>query len=387
VLVRGRTILSYATSARTDSLTLSIRKLLGQFDLRGVRRPTVIAGIGPFACHLKPLSGLPESAKATLLSEAVRENVDRYFLRSTHGWYVSELHRSGGAWRAAVVDRAVVDELRAACTELRLSLLGSVPTVGTLGKAFHDGVLSWQDGDIQLLLTLKDGECMSATHRPVGAATAATAAPRVALRSEDPDFVAIADAYAVSQCKGQAPFLVRGTAPVRPSPVRRAVLAGLTLAIGAAALVAPTVSLLRDGAVAEHRVSAKADSVARLQAVEVQLREISAELSEIARFAASRRSTVALLGAISQALPESTAIVSLHTDTTGGTIVFVSRNAADVLPALTSVQGLAAPEFVGALTGEVIEGVDVQRGGVRFSFARDPSRPAHAADARAGVAR
>ncbi len=88
---------------------------------------------------------------------------------------------------------------------------------------------------------------------------------------------------------------------------------------------------------------------------------------------------VPLLGAIGDALPDSTAIVSLRVDSASGSMTVVSSAAARVLPALEELSGIAGAALAGSVSRENMGGARVQRVAIRF---RRP--PVDTATTRAG---
>jgi hypothetical protein len=80
-----------------------------------------------------------------------------------------------------------------------------------------------------------------------------------------------------------------------------------------------------------------------------------------------------LLGSLSQVLPESTAIVSFHMDSTGGTLIALAPVGNTILPELSHAAGVVSAEITGAVTREAVGGVPVQRVVTTFRFVR-PSK-------------
>jgi hypothetical protein len=102
------------------------------------------------------------------------------------------------------------------------------------------------------------------------------------------------------------------------------------------------------------------------------LRHTTAALNEIGTFLAERRSVALLLGGLSRALPDSTAIVNLRVDSLGGTMTLLSRTAASIVPRVATVQPVVEPRIVGAVTRETVSGRQLQRVTVRFALRRPP---------------
>ena len=84
---------------------------------------------------------------------------------------------------------------------------------------------------------------------------------------------------------------------------------------------------------------------------------------------------VLLLGALAEALPDSSAIVTLRVDSAAGSMTLLSTSAASAIPRLAAVDVIAEPRIFGAVTREAIGAAQLQRIAVRFGFPRVRSAP------------
>jgi hypothetical protein len=135
---------------------------------------------------------------------------------------------------------------------------------------------------------------------------------------------------------------------------------------GTAALMARGYHAAQIAAAANGALAALRDSELAADHVDAELRRTTADLDRIDQFAAARGRLTTLLGAISEALPDSTAVVSLRLDTLDATFMVLAPHAADVLPSLLDLRSVAAPRIVGAVTREVQAGVRLERASFRF---------------------
>jgi len=82
-----------------------------------------------------------------------------------------------------------------------------------------------------------------------------------------------------------------------------------------------------------------------------------------------------MLSEIAQSIPESTAILSLRADTIGGTLVTLSRRAADIVPQLREVSAIQGSQIFGAAMRETQGTAALERATIRFTFVRQtPAR-------------
>jgi hypothetical protein len=154
---------------------------------------------------------------------------------------------------------------------------------------------------------------------------------------------------------------------------RRAWQAAAVLAFGAAVAFAAVARGLRAAqAAAGIRIElTKAQSLKReLERHESDLQRITQTLDRVSTFAADRGSVTRLLGSLSETMPESTAMLTFHVDSSEGGFTAVAPHVTDVLPLLESIEEINAARIVGSVTPEVISGVHVERAAFRFRRTR-----------------
>jgi hypothetical protein len=373
LVVRRSAVLWRGEAAVRDpnSLAGEIAALLGKVPRSRWHQREVIAVIGPAAAQVKRITGLPENAADRELTEAVRLNAARFFLRNGSPLMTSSVTQRGNERWCAAFHASVVAALTDACERERVRLRGCVPSATTLGCGLADGRVVWIDGETVEEVTLRRGEC--ARVRRLAAGERAAPALRAPLRALGADAARFADAYGAAVLGSRSQFLVDPGAALRGNRRRmvvRAALATLLLFTSAAAISAPAI----------HATLRERAAVARLNALGPQssstlsaMRELSGATQSVRRieeFASSRRSMTMLLGSLSQVLPESTAIVSLRVDSVGGTLVGLTQVGNTILPEVSRVAGVVSAELTGAVTREVVAGVPMQRFVSVFRFVR-----------------
>jgi len=94
-----------------------------------------------------------------------------------------------------------------------------------------------------------------------------------------------------------------------------------------------------------------------------------------------------LLGAFSRVLPESTAIVELRIDSTGGSFTALSPHAADILPQLAGIDGATSARIAGTITRENVAGAQLERATFRFERPRPSTHDSPSPRARLAVSK
>lgn len=315
-----------------EALPVDIAGLIASAPRARWRRPVVTGTIGSRAAQLKRISGLPANASDRALSDAVRLSAPRFFLTNGSPLLTSNIHRRDGELWCAAIDEDVVTALAEACRAAGMPFRGCVPS----------------------------------------AAAARDAAP------PSDEQARFADARAAAIAGTHSPFLIDPGAPARSRERRtrdRALLVACAVVAFAGALVGPGIrAIVRERSAAAHLQALGEQSAAPLTA----MRDFSAAAEVVRRveaFSSSRRSMVALLGALSRVLPESTAILSFHADSTGGTLVLLTPVGNTILPEISRAPGIVSADITGAITRETVAGAPVERVATTFRFVRP--RPAH----------
>jgi hypothetical protein len=380
VLLRDGAIAWRAARAVVDSEPLAdvIAELLTGAPIRRLFRPAVVAAIGPATSQVKRLTGLPTVSEQAVVSQLLRANTGRFFLHSDASLAAPVAYRSNGSWWGAVVHDQTIESIQEACERARLRFEGCIPTSAALAHMITDGSVEWRDGDLRTTVTVAR-RIWTDIRRDHEGASPVELIP--ALARTGADAARYADAFVAACSTRESPLFLRPAHRRGSLPARSRILA-LTAAVFLAFLAA----LSARGLAAARQVSKDGARLASLRSTSAewapvgqQLREASGGLNQVARFYATRRSAVQLLDAISRALPDSTAIVTLRVDSAGGSMTLVSTSAASIVPSLAGLTLIEQPRIVGAVTRESVGGARVQRIAIRFRFpsARPaPSEPA-----------
>jgi hypothetical protein len=183
------------------------------------------------------------------------------------------------------------------------------------------------------------------------------------------DSLQFADAYGAALCTRRTALLWR-TKPSREAQKSRSRVLGflivLTLLTGIAAVLAPGLAAERARRVAAGRLPSLQAAATEVARQNRELQRVSKELDQIARFAAENRSMVSLLGRVAQILPESTAILNIHVDSIGGSVVMLSTSGAEILPDIAQAEGLESADLVGTVTSQNSGSARLQRMMLRF---------------------
>ena len=130
----------------------------------------------------------------------------------------------------------------------------------------------------------------------------------------------------------------------------------------------------------EHEAQAQ---VARLRSVELEasrtlseLRSVSQFLDAVASFESERGHVTRLLGDLSEAIPESTAIITMRVDSVEGSFVAIAPHVMDVLPELAGIHEMSGARVTGSVTRETFAGARLERATFRFR------RPTHGGQVR-----
>ncbi|HEY4303838.1 MAG TPA: hypothetical protein VGM82_05195 [Gemmatimonadaceae bacterium] len=303
-----------------------LQRLLASVPNPGWRRATIGVAVGSTWVQVKRLEGLPQ-IHAQLVTQVVRENATTFFLKRPGGIATSEVHQiDDGLW-AAAFDRDVIDEIGALAREYKLRLVGIVP---------RDAALIENDPP-----------------------------------SEDSRFACASAAANVDRRTPFTQFAERNNRRrgMRPHAVRAAML----VATAFAAAIAPLVQ----GALDERRLTRELAAARPLEIEAVrmtsELRRVSDALNQRGVFESRRGRMTRLLGAVARMSPESTAFVSLRADSADVNLVTVSTSVADLVPALSTIRGVASVRLVGAVAHDVVNGIRLERAALRIRLSEGDS--------------
>lgn len=372
---QGRVVWKAELSSR-EPLELVVGELLANMRLRLWTRPTVIAAVGPAHAQLRKLTGLPPVSDRAALAQVVAESAGRFFLRNGVPLVTSGVRREGASegWSAAL-EQPVVAALETACRACRLRLMAVYPTMAVLPSVLRGDSLSWRDGEIQAQVECEGGRLRSARRAYAIAnercVEVEPAAPVAALSALGADGWRFADAYGAAIASASDPLAHR---PARSSrgvstPRWRFYLAGAVLVASIGALAGVPALLDERSATRDARALAQlAKRRSAAMSAESDLMRVSSALNEVAAFNLDRRSMSLFIRDISRLMPVGSAIVALHADSVGGTLVALAPRAAVLIAKLEDIPGLSAPTIVGPVTREVAAGAEVERVTLRFRW-------------------
>lgn len=372
VLVRGRQVAWHAAVDRTSITSLgdAITSLLSSLPKSpGVRRATV--AIGPSSCQVKKLDGLPSVGDLSLLTRLLHENSASFFLLGGSRLAITDVARLGGGtlW-AGAFDHDVALVAVAALKKKGYLKFRIVPSVIALASVLQAGETCWSDGDHAVEIRVTDGQILAHVRRVLQETPAEIPKLIGPVTQLGDDAWPNAAAFAAAILPRNASFTWRPAPdPKRVARLRRVRMAAMVVVCvlcALAAVVAPGVRaarVVRNSAEEMDRLREAQTEFARAQG---ELRRTALALDRIERFQAERGKTTLLLGALSQALPESTALATLRLDSLDGNFVALTPHAADILPQLASIPEIISPRIVGSLTNEMVGTAQVQRATIRF---------------------
>jgi len=380
VAQRGRAVW-HDREAVDGSVGEALDRLLGRIPARAGRGSAIRVAVGPSRCQVARLSGLPARASAVAASQAVAAGPERFFLATDGPLATGPAELRGGTWWAAAFPRAVLDEIRAAVERRKLVVREFVPGLVMLPSVLEGETLSWPDGKYRGEVTVAGGTWTDARRlRNASGQASQPVRPRSNFEPLAREDVRYADAYAAAVTAKSPRIALRARSPHETAQRGRAIR-GTLVAVAAlsclAAVAAPGVA----AGYVNARMSRALDSLrgggAAVARETYALQRATAVEDSIAHFASNRRSMLILLGALTVALPESTALVSFHVDSLGATAVVLSPGGAAVLAALDSIPLIRAPQIVGPISRETVGGADVERLAVRFAFPGAPAPVNH----------
>jgi hypothetical protein len=356
------------SSEALGELLRSIPTVGGRFRLG------LVAAVGPYKAQAKQLAALPAVRDTRLLDQAVRENAARFFLRGAQPPATTRVWRSpSGEFWCAAYDADLLRTIIAACRDVRVAFLGAVPAAVAAGRATQAGAGRWRDEKLVVDFDAPDGEPRVMRRYRAVPMDGELAPPLTERASElGEEAWSFADAYGAATYPLRAPLIWRALdSQTRPhTRLLRGTLVALSSVMAFATAAGPGIRAslaAREARIATAPLRAALQTAHRIDA---ELRAVSADIDGIQRYASSRRSSLGLVAGLAQTLPESTAIVSLRVDTLGGTMVTLSRRAADIVPQLRDVAGIATSHLYGSATREIVAGASLERATIRFALER-----------------
>jgi hypothetical protein len=361
---------SPASAAETfERLLASLPKQLG------FRRATV--AIGPQWCQVKQIEGLPAVNDLALLTKLLRENNASFFLRGAGRLALSDVVRlSGGSFWAAAFEEEIATSVIETLKRLRFIDTQVVPSLSAVASILPSGVWCWRDGEHVIELTIGERRAFGGVRRVATDIEVVQPPLTGALVKLGDEAWVNSAAFGAAVSRGRLSFAWRPTPDpkrlARARKIRIGIAAALSAVAAVGAIAAPGArasQLIRDRSGELAALRASQTEVARAQG---ELRRVAATLDRVERFREQRGKITMLIGAISQALPESTALVTLRLDTLEGNFVALTPHAADILSQLADVSDIVQPKIVGSLTKETMGPVQVERATVRFKRLAPP---------------
>ncbi len=356
----------------------ALAAFLGQLPLPRWPRPRLTVALGSAFAQTKRLAGLPPLADERLLARAVDEHVGRFFLKNGIPLVTTSVRVDSPdvVW-AAALDQPVVAAVESACRTTRVRLHGIVPVVDVVGRglalAASDSV-TWRESGPGSRISWINGRLIGVSRHSGSADPAPAPIPVAALSALGDSAWRFAAAYGATQHLGQTLVWRSRVEAADAVPRWRLGVAGAAAALAlCATLLVPALS----ARLAERRTIAHLGAVgpARQRALRIDRETdlVTRALGEVAAFDAGRRPVTLILGALARALPAQSAVVALHVDSLGGSVVALAPRAGAVLTALEHVPGVAAPEIVGPVTRELTGSdaahqIDVERATMRFRW-------------------
>jgi hypothetical protein len=306
---------------RALAIAIAMKKLLASAPTigptSGRRRLALGVLLQPPLVQVRRLEGLPPLDER-LLDRLVSENASSLFLRRDGGLAIGKVERSADALWGAAIDRVVVNEIVAAAHQLRFALRGIAP----------------------VSMFVEEKEC----------------APHA--------LCAVA-----SRVDRRTPLVWTPDRFVERPHVRRRLRAAIVSALVTAGVLAWSVPILR-AAIGERRM---ARELAAMHDVETEalrsaaeLARVTRSLSERAAFDANRGRVTSVLAAVTQALPDSTAMLSFQADSLDVRLTVLSARVMDMLPALAGASHTASLRLVGPVSHELVNDVRLERAAFRF---------------------
>lgn len=364
-----------AERARTEEpLTRTIERILTDAPMARWRQPRVIAAVGPTHAQTKRLVGLPPVGDQLRLGDVVRESASRFFLKNGVPLVTTWSPCADGPPWAAAVEQPVLEAIESACRMRRVKLAAIVPTVSVLAcvadEANGTSCIAWKDGGVWVELALEAGELVAV--RRAGDAGGLITPDTTHFPMADvlgPEGSRFADALGAARARPDDMLAWRGRRDPQASTVPQ-----WRLALAALAIILATAGWLAAPGVAARLVERAA--VARLTKLgpvrrdvtfaEREFAKLTGALSEVAAFDGPRIPMTPLLGDLTRALPDESALVTLRLARDGGNLVALTPRAAVVLTKLETVPGIDGAEIIGPVTREVLAGKTLERVTIRF---------------------
>lgn len=280
---------------------------------RSRRRQAVRVGLAPPHGRIRPLHGVDASTDPATVAGLFSAAPSDFFLGEPARMIPCPPAPDGDGWRAAVLDRELVDELVRVVTSGRRLFRGAVPIAETPAP-----------DEEQALIHLAEEVASLAT----------------------------------------PPHLFDPLSDRRDSRngrIRLALMACAMLGAAAAAVVAPTLGMRRYAAGVDGRLAGLRVQLARLEAVASSNLAPAPLLARAATAEAESRALLEALASLAASLPDSGAFTSLRIDTVGGTAILLTPPSRSGVRALLGSDTRLPLRLAGSITTEEVGGTEVQR--------------------------
>ena len=330
-------------------------------------RATVV--LSPRWVQTKQLNGLPAVGPPRVVAQLLRENEQAFFLWSGRRSTVVTHRRADGTVYGAAFDAECLDAVLRAVRAARLRVLQIAPSVAAIAAALPDQTFVWSDGEQSFELNATRDGFARIRRTPERQSSEPAPIPDL-LRPIGEEAGQFLPAYAAAVARGRLPLAWRpreepGRSRARANVATAAACAALLVSTGAAA-IAPGLRAASSRHASERELRRLQVDQQHLAATQSELRRVSDALDGSGRSIFGRGRITRTFGALSAAIPESTAILDIRFDSVEGTFSAIAPNVADVLPALADVGEIVAPQIVGSVTRETIAGVRLERAAFRF---------------------
>ena len=379
MVVRQQAVL-YAAAERIESamsISDSLHRLLADPALHCHGATTVRAAVGFGWSQVKRLKGLPHSDDRELIRRVVSRADGRFFRRNSVPLAIANVRLlATGEALVGAIDQHVIDVLLESCSAAGLVLEAVLPYAAALGFAIRQSCVQASDGPIAAEMHYDDAgrlcDLRSGVAITMGAPPAiedgCLAEPLKRLGSEAPRFAA---AFGATMMSG-ADDLALETRRLRQNPRvsnRRVAAGAIAMAIAAGTwYLAPIIASKGTADRTRFVDSAMARRYGGVRRASDSLRQITAQLHELAVFSEHRRSMTLFLASLTESLPDSVQVVSLKTDSIGGTLTILSPLSASAVADVAAMPGVDGVSLGGPVISESTGSGERQRAVIVFRW-------------------
>ncbi len=334
-----------------DSITSLLRDARKQRE-----RADLVVVLGYPDAHVRQLDALPTTNDATQIHEAVALDISRYFRARPEGNTLLGVWRGNDTWLAADASTSVLANIEIAARDAGVRLRFIVPSISVAAEQKGNGFARWQTSGVLIEAEIALGRAVRCRTRLVERESTTDAAeqPAISVSSE----VAARSTGAfdpASKFHRQASWRRR-----RGIAVLAAV--GLLIAwLGAPGLTAlyRLQSAERDLLLLNATLAFAEDSLAAYS-------WYMARAGGIASFYARNGAELRELSAITAALPDGAAMLSLDMDTSAVRVVILAPEGASILPGAQVIPGWDAAALLGPITRESVNGSTFERAAIEL---------------------